>query len=104
MRSRIASSAKFATSDEPPYDTNGSVMPVSGMTRVTPPMMRNVWKPMIVAMPAANSFANGRSRVDRDAVRAADEQHERGDDADRADEPELLTDRGEHEVGRRVRD
>ena len=61
MRSRIASSAKFATSDEPPYETNGSEMPVSGITRVTPPMMRNVCKPRIVAMPAANSFVNGRA-------------------------------------------
>ena len=61
MRSRSASSAKLATSDEPPYDTNGSVMPVSGITRVTPPMMRNVWSPRIVAMPAANSLLNGRT-------------------------------------------
>ena len=43
-------------------------------------------------------------RVGRDAERAADEQHERGDDADRADEAELLADRGEHEVGRGVGD
>ena len=43
-------------------------------------------------------------RVDRDPVRAADEQHERGEHAERADEAELLADRGEHEVGRRVRD
>ena len=69
MRSRIASSAKLATSDDPPYETNGSVMPVSGMTRVTPPMMRNVWKPRMVAMPAAKSFANG--RVASTAIRYA---------------------------------
>ena len=59
---------------------------------------------MIVAMPAANSFVNGRTASIAIAVRAADEQHERGDDADRADEPELLTDRREHVVGRRERD
>src|SRR5205085_8486437 len=35
---------------------------------------------------------------------AADEQHEEGDDPDRADEAELLTDRREHVVGRRERD
>src|SRR5689334_25199163 len=28
MRSRIASNAKFATSDDPPYETNGNEMPV----------------------------------------------------------------------------
>ena len=36
-------------------------MPVSGITRVTPPMMTNVCTPRIVARPAANSFENGRS-------------------------------------------
>ena len=61
MRSRSASSAKFATSEEPPYDTNGREMPVSGMMRVTPPMIRNVWSPMIVARPAAKSLVNGRA-------------------------------------------
>src|SRR5207249_4721652 len=37
MRSRIARRAKFATREDPPYETNGNEMPVSGMTRVTPP-------------------------------------------------------------------
>ena len=36
-------------------------------------------------MPAANSLENGLHRVGRDAERAADEEHERGDDADRAE-------------------
>ena len=61
MRSRIASNAKLATSDEPPYETNGNVMPVSGITRNTPPRIKNVCKAMIVAIPAANNFANGRA-------------------------------------------
>ena len=59
---------------------------------------------MIVAMPAANSFANGPHGVGRDAERAADEQHERGDDAHRADEAELFADRREDVVGGCVRD
>src|SRR5439155_750700 len=33
MRSRIARRAKFATREDPPYETNGNEMPVSGMTR-----------------------------------------------------------------------
>ena len=31
----------FATMELPPYDTKGSVTPVSGITRVTPPTMTN---------------------------------------------------------------
>ena len=46
-----------------------SVMPVSGIRRVTPPMIRNVWTPMMVASPAANSFENG--RVASTAIRNA---------------------------------
>ena len=41
---------------DPPYETNGSVMPVSGITRMTPPMITNVCTPMMVVSPAANSF------------------------------------------------
>ena len=39
-----ATSRKFATTLDPPYETKGSVMPVSGMTRVMPPTMTNVWR------------------------------------------------------------
>src|SRR5262245_37444383 len=60
-RSRSASATKFATSDDPPYEMNGSVMPVSGMTRVTPPRMMKLCSPMIVASPAAKSFENART-------------------------------------------
>ena len=102
MRSSSARITKLATSDDPPYETNGSVTPVSGITRVTPPMMTNVCTPRIVARPAANSFENGRVGLDRDAERAADEQHERDDDRDGAEQAELLADGGEDEVGGRV--
>ena len=57
----------MATSDEPPYDTNGSVMPVRGISRVTPPTMMNVCNPRIVVSPAANSFEN--ERPDSTAMR-----------------------------------
>ena len=36
-----ATKRKFATSELPPYDMNGSVMPVSGKTPITPPTMMN---------------------------------------------------------------
>ena len=62
-------------------------------------MMTNVCTPRIVARPAANSFENGRCGLDRDAERAADEEHEPDDDRDRAEQAELLADGGEDEVG-----
>ena len=52
---------KLAMSDDPPYEMNGSVTPVSGITRITPPTITKVCTPMIVVSPAANSFENGRS-------------------------------------------
>ena len=36
------------------------VTPVSGITRVMPPMITNVCTPRLVASPAANSWVNGR--------------------------------------------
>ena len=54
MRSSSASSTQLASSDEPPYDTNGSVTPVSGSRRITPAMMMNAWNPSRVVRPVAS--------------------------------------------------
>src|SRR5690348_4730628 len=54
--SSSASSTKLATTDEPPYETNGSVTPVSGITRVTPPTITNTWSANTDASPAERSF------------------------------------------------
>src|SRR5262249_6087106 len=53
-----ASRRKFATTLEPPYETSGSVMPVSGITRRTPPTMMNVCRAKPNVRPAASSFEN----------------------------------------------
>ena len=52
---------------------------------VTPPMITNVWMPMIVVSPAANSFENGRSAWTAMRKPAPDEQQDRGEHADRPD-------------------
>ncbi len=49
---------KFATIDEPPELTNGSVTPVSGITFVTPPTITNTCSAKTVARPAASSLEN----------------------------------------------
>ena len=52
------------TADEPPYEMNGSVTPVSGMTFVTPPTMTNTCRAKTDVRPVARSFENGsRARV-----------------------------------------
>src|SRR5205085_1226274 len=51
-----ATRKKFDTMLDPPYETNGSVMPVSGITRVMPPTMTKVWKAKPKLSPAASSF------------------------------------------------
>ena len=50
-------------SAEPPYDTNGSVIPVSGKMRRIPPMMKNAWNPTIKVRPVATSLANSERAV-----------------------------------------
>ena len=47
---------QFATSEEPPYDRNGVVRPVSGISPVTPPMTTKTWSAKIAARPVAISL------------------------------------------------
>ena len=46
----------FATTELPPKETNGSVTPVSGITRSTPPMITNACSAKTAVSPAASSF------------------------------------------------
>src|SRR6266545_2445027 len=56
IRTSSASRMKFETRLDPPYDTNGRVTPVSGITLVMPPTMMKAWIPRIVLSPAARSL------------------------------------------------
>ena len=53
QRSRNPTMMKLARSDEPPWLMKGSVMPVSGMSRVTPPTMMNACSTTTAVMPTA---------------------------------------------------
>ena len=44
---------KLESSDEPPWLMNGSVTPVRGSRRVTPPTMRNAWNERDATRPTA---------------------------------------------------
>lgn len=47
--------AKLTTSDEPPWETNGSVIPVTGTTATTTPTLISAWKHIQAVIPAAIS-------------------------------------------------
>ena len=53
QRSRQPTMMKLAMSDEPPWLMKGSVMPVRGMRRVTPPTMINACSTMMEVRPTA---------------------------------------------------
>src|SRR5204863_8515404 len=55
-RSSRARSTKLATTEDPPYETNGRVIPVSGIRRRTPPTMMNVCSAKPKVRPAARSL------------------------------------------------
>ena len=56
MRSSNAIRTQLATSDEPPYDRNGVVSPVSGISRVTPPMTTKTCSATTLPRPTAISL------------------------------------------------
>ena len=60
---------KLANIDEPPYDTNGSGRPVTGMIPSVMPMFSNVWNANQQITPDATSRPNRSSA--RAAIRQA---------------------------------
>lgn len=58
MDSRTPAAAKLTSSDEPPALMNGSVMPVTGTSATTTPMLMNAWKHSQAVIPAASSAPN----------------------------------------------
>jgi hypothetical protein len=46
------------TSDDPPYATNGNVIPVSGMSFALPPTITRVWNAMMNDRPVARRRRN----------------------------------------------
>ena len=63
MVSSSPSIIQFAIRDEPPWDRNGVVRPVSGSSRVTPPMITNTWIANTNDSPAASSLPNGSRQI-----------------------------------------
>ena len=54
----MPTAAKLITSDEPPAETKGSGMPVTGMRPTTTPMLMNAWMQIQAVTPAASSEPN----------------------------------------------
>ena len=51
----MPTAAKLTMSDDPPALTKGSVIPVTGMSETTTPMLMNAWTQSHVVMPVASS-------------------------------------------------
>lgn len=51
------------TTDEPPWARKGIVMPVSGMSAVTPPATTNTWIASTADSPWASSEPNGSGAI-----------------------------------------
>jgi hypothetical protein len=49
----MPTAAKEMMSDEPPADTNGSGMPVTGISPTTTPMLMKAWRQIQAVIPAA---------------------------------------------------
>ena len=88
-----------AMTAEPPYDMNGSGIPVIGMIPIVMPTFSKIWIANIASTPMATSVPkkSDDSRAMRQSRQAKQrvEQQQRG----AADEAEVLADRGEDEVG-----
>jgi len=57
--SRMPINAQLASTEEPPYATKGSVIPVSGMRPMTPPATTKTWSAKAPDRPTASSLPNG---------------------------------------------
>ena len=84
---------------EPPYDMNGSGMPVIGMMPIVMPMFSNTWNAKIASTPTASSVP--KKSDDSSAVRQSrhDQHAVEADQRRAAEEAELLAHHGEDEVG-----
>ncbi len=84
----MPTAAKLMISDDPPAETNGSGMPVTGISPTTTPMLMNAWMQIQAVMPRRQQRAERVRRAERRAdaeVGEGEEQHdhEPGTDAGR---------------------
>ena len=54
----MPTATRLTMSDEPPAETKGSVIPVTGSSATTTPMLMNAWTHSQAVIPAASSAPN----------------------------------------------
>ena len=99
MLTRMPSAAIHAISAVLPNEMNGRAMPVIGMTPRTPPMLTDGLKREPDGDPRRNHPAEPIRRPDGDRPPGEREHDEETDHRQRPDQPGLLADDGEDEVG-----
>ena len=97
--SRSPTAIQLANMAEPPYETNGSGSPVTGMIPSVIPMLTKVWNANQQTTPARDEPAERSGDRAADAQPAPQQQPEQHDERAGADEAELLAGHGEDEVG-----
>ena len=97
---RIPIARKFVIIDEPPTETNGSGMPVIGAIPIVIALFTNTWKRNMNAIAARHDRAVEIARARDDLQRAPDDEQVEQQQDRGAEEPALLGERGEREVGR----
>ena len=90
------------TSDEPPYEMNGSGMPFVGSSASTTLMLKSACATMPVTMPTPEQHPEPVRRAQRRAHPAPQKSPKSATTAEPAEQPQLLADHREDEV--RVRE
>ena len=103
MLRRMPTAASRTTRLDPPYETNGSGIPVSGATPSTAARLMAAWPQTSEVIPAASSFPNGSRQCSATAKPANANAAKAAITNGRADQAELLADHGEDHVGLRLR-
>ena len=85
-------------SDVPPALMNGRVIPVTGRSATTTPMLMKAWKHSQAVIPSGQQRPERVGRTERGPDPGIGEEQEEPDDEARSDEPELLADDREDEV------
>ena len=79
----MPTAARLMVSDEPPALMNGSVMPVTGMSATTTPMLMNAWMQSQAVMPGRQQRPERVRRGQRDADPGVGQDDEQDDHDDR---------------------
>ena len=102
MFSSTPTHASVTNSDDPPYDTSGSGIPLVGIIPSTTLMLMNACSTTMLVMPDRQIAAEEIFGAPGSAHAAPQKNREQRDHKQRADQPEFLRGHGENKIGVRL--